>query len=56
MRQPQHETLRGLRVLGQVHMVMLDRMQSENYRVPVRSDGLPAIQRLWTAWRAARQH
>jgi phytoene synthase len=56
MRQPQHETLRGLRVLGQVHMVMLDRMQSQKYRVPVRSDGLPAIQRLWTAWRAARQH
>jgi phytoene synthase len=56
MRHPQHEALRGLRVLGQVHMVMLDRMQSDNYRVPVRGDGLPAIQCLWTAWRAARQH
>lgn len=56
MRYPQHETLRGLRVLGQVHMVMLDRMQSDNYRVPVRGDELPAIQCLWAAWRAARQH
>jgi phytoene synthase len=56
MRHPQHETLRGLRVLGQVHMVMLDRMQSENYRARVPGDGLPAIQCLWTAWRAARQH
>jgi phytoene synthase len=56
MRHPQHETLRGLRVLGQVHMVMLDRMQSENYRARVPGDGLPAVQCLWTAWRAARQH
>lgn len=56
LRDPQHEALRGLRVIGQVHMAMLDRMQSENYRVPARGDGLPAIQCLWTAWRAARQH
>jgi len=56
MRHPQDEALRGLRVLGQLHMVMLDRMQSDNYRAPVRGDGLPAIQCLWTAWRAARQH
>lgn len=56
MRGPQHEALRGLRVLGQLHMAILDRMQSDNYRVPVRGDGLPALQCLWTAWRAARQH
>ncbi|MEX2151260.1 MAG: squalene/phytoene synthase family protein [Steroidobacteraceae bacterium] len=56
MRHPQHQALRGLRVLGQLHMKKLDRMQSENYRVPLRGDELPAIQCLWTAWRAARQH
>jgi phytoene synthase len=56
MRYPQHEAHRGLRVLGQVHMAMLDRMQSDDYRVPVRGDELPAIRCLWTAWRAARQH
>ncbi len=56
MRDPQHEALRGLRVFGQLHMMRLDRMQSENFRVPLRGDELPAIQCLWTAWRAARQH
>ena len=56
LRHPQHEALRGLRVIGQLHMTMLDRMQSDNYRVPLRGDELPAIQCLWTAWRAARQH
>jgi phytoene synthase len=56
MRRPQHETLRGLRVLGQVHMVMLDRMQSDNCRIQSRGVELSAIRCLWAAWRAARQH
>lgn len=56
MRHPQHEALRGLRVFGQLQMMQLDRMQSENFRVTSRGDELPAMQCLWTAWRAARQH
>jgi phytoene synthase len=56
MRRTQDEALRGLRVLGQLHMVMLDRMQSDNYRGQLRGGELPAIQCLWAAWRAARRH
>lgn len=50
------EVLRGLRVLGQLHMAMLDRMEIEQYRPDDRRLELPAWQGLWTAWRAARQH
>jgi phytoene synthase len=56
LRYPQHEALRGLRVFGRLHMLKLDRMQSDNFRAPSHGDELPAMQCLWTAWRAARQH
>lgn len=50
------EALRGLRVLGQLHMAMLDRMETDHYRAGRGHLDLPAWQSLWTAWRAARQH
>ena len=56
MHHPQHEALRGLRVFGQLQMMKLDRMQSDDFCVPSCGDELPAMQCLWTAWRAARQH
>jgi phytoene synthase len=56
IRYPEHEALRGLRVLGRLHIAMLDRLHSEDYRPGDRGVGLPAMQSLWTAWRAARQH
>lgn len=56
LRHPQHDALRGLRVFGRLHMMKLDRMQSDNFCVPSRGDELPALRCLWTAWRAARQH
>ncbi len=55
-RYPEYEALRGLRVLGQLHMAMLDRIQSEHFRLERRRPELSAMQSLWTAWRAARQH
>jgi 15-cis-phytoene synthase len=50
------EALRGLRVLGQLHMSMLDRIEIEQYRADRRRLELTAWQSLWTAWHAARQH
>ena len=49
------EALRGLRVLGELHLAFLDRLERAAYRPGLRHD-LPAMQSLWTAWRAARQH
>jgi phytoene synthase len=56
MNQPGHEALRGMRVLGRLHMAMLDHMESNDYRANDQSHALPPMQSLWTAWRAARQH
>lgn len=50
-----YQNLRGLRALGELHMALLDRTERAGFRPGQRRD-LPAMQSLWTAWRAARQH
>lgn len=49
------EALRGLRVLGELQLAFLDRLERNAFQPSVRSH-LPAMRSLWTAWRAARQH
>lgn len=48
-------SLRGLRVLGELHLALLGRLEKTGFRPGTRPE-LPAMQSLWTAWRAARQH
>lgn len=47
--------LRGLRVLGALSMAQLARLERGGFRPGLRHE-LTAMQGLWTAWRAARQH
>ncbi len=49
------ESLRGLRVLGALHMALLERLERAAFPPGMRP-ALPAMHSLWTAWRAARQH
>jgi phytoene synthase len=48
--------LRGLRVLGALHATLLERIASTGFAVGRRQITLGALDGLWTAWRAARQH
>jgi phytoene synthase len=48
--------LRGLRVMGAMHAALLARIASEGFAVGNRRISLGALDGLWTAWRAARQH
>ena len=48
--------LRSLRVLGALHAALLERIASEGFAVGRRRIALGALDSLWTAWRAARQH
>lgn len=48
--------LRGLRVLGALHAALLERIVSAGFAVGRRRIVLGALDSLWTAWRAARQH
>lgn len=48
--------MRGLSVLGALHAALLDRIASAGFAVGHRRISLGALDGLWTAWRAARQH
>jgi len=48
-------SLRGLRVLGELHLALLGRLETTGFPPGARPE-LTAMQSLWTAWRAARQH
>lgn len=48
-------SLRGLRVLGELHLAALGRLEEAAFQPGTRRE-LPMMQSLWTAWRAARQH
>jgi hypothetical protein len=48
--------LRGLRVLGALHAALLERMARRGFAVGRRRIDLGPLDRLWTAWRSARQH
>ncbi len=48
--------LRGLRVFGALHGVLLDRIESRRFAVGRKRMSIGPSESLWTAWRAARQH
>lgn len=48
--------LRGLYVLGALHLALLDRIESGGFAVGIRRIALGPLEGLWTAWRTARQH
>ena len=48
--------LRGQRVLLGLHQALLDRIERRQFEVGRQWQSLGAMQSLWTAWRAARQH
>jgi len=50
------DTLRGLRVFGELHMALLARMERGQFRPGIGRRDLPPLRGLWTAWHAARQH
>jgi len=48
--------LRGLSVLVELHIALLDRIENERFEVTRRRVMLGPVHGLWTAWRAARRH
>jgi phytoene synthase len=50
------QALRGQRVLGELHVALLDRIEKRQFDVGNARVELGPGQGLWTAWRAARRH
>lgn len=48
--------LRGLRVLLELHASLLDRIERAQFEVGRQRFSLGSMEKLWTAWRTARQH
>lgn len=48
--------LRGLRVLLHLHVALLDHIERKDFAIGSRRISTGPLSRLWTAWRAARQH